>query len=122
MSDLDEASDWDEPDDRRSRKRDRLARLLSVASILYSKGSTEAGVPVTEIARLTDMTTRTVYRDIRALDEELGVPSSRRDAVATASIASTSCRRCAFPCRRRSSSSWPPASSPAGRTSTTPPS
>lgn len=74
MADLEQESDWDEPDDRRSRKRDRLARLLSVASILYSRGSTEAGVPVAEIARLTDMTTRTVYRDIRALDEELGVP------------------------------------------------
>jgi predicted DNA-binding transcriptional regulator YafY len=29
---------------------------------------------VAEIARLTGMTTRTVYRDINALDEELGVP------------------------------------------------
>jgi predicted DNA-binding transcriptional regulator YafY len=29
---------------------------------------------VSEIARLTGMTTRTVYRDINALDEELGVP------------------------------------------------
>ena len=57
-----------------ARKRDRLARLLSVVSILYSKGGTESGVPVSEIARLTGMTTRTVYRDINALDEELGVP------------------------------------------------
>jgi predicted DNA-binding transcriptional regulator YafY len=31
-------------------------------------------VPVAEIARLTGMTTRTVYRDIRALEEELAVP------------------------------------------------
>ena len=51
-----------------------LARLLSVASILYSKGSGENGVAVGEIARLTGMTTRTVYRDIRALEEELAVP------------------------------------------------
>jgi predicted DNA-binding transcriptional regulator YafY len=67
---------WDEDagDDRRSRKRDRLARLLKVASILYASGSGEAGVPVTEIARLTGMTTRTVYRDIRALEEELAMP------------------------------------------------
>jgi predicted DNA-binding transcriptional regulator YafY len=65
----------DEPrDDRWARKRDRLARLLSVASILYSRGSGESGVAVTEIAELTGMTTRTIYRDIRALDEELGVP------------------------------------------------
>ena len=61
-------------DDRWARKRDRLARLLSVASILYSRGSGENGVAVSEIAELTGMTTRTIYRDIRALDEELGVP------------------------------------------------
>jgi len=75
MSDADGWSSWvDEPDDRAGRKRDRLARLLSVISILYSRGSGDAGVPVTEIARLTGMTTRTVYRDIRALEEELAVP------------------------------------------------
>jgi proteasome accessory factor B len=75
MTELDDWSGWDEDgDDRVGRKRDRLARLLAVASILYSKGSTEAGVPVAEIARLTGMTTRTVYRDIRALEDELGVP------------------------------------------------
>jgi predicted DNA-binding transcriptional regulator YafY len=75
MTDTDEWAGWDDgADDRFGRKRDRLARLLSVASILYSKGGTEAGVPVAEIARLTGMTTRTVYRDIRALDEELDVP------------------------------------------------
>jgi predicted DNA-binding transcriptional regulator YafY len=75
---LDEGDRWsgwdDGGDDRVGRKRDRLARLLSVVSILYSKGGTESGVAVSEIARLTGMTTRTVYRDINALDEELGVP------------------------------------------------
>ncbi|MDQ2689501.1 MAG: WYL domain-containing protein [Chloroflexota bacterium] len=75
MPDADGWAGWDEEgDDRIGRKRDRLARLLSVVSILYSKGSGESGVPVSEIARLTGMTTRTVYRDINALDEELGVP------------------------------------------------
>lgn len=75
MTDADEWAGWEEDgDDRIGRKRDRLARLLNVASILYSKGSGEAGVPVAEIARLTGMTTRTVYRDIRALEEELAVP------------------------------------------------
>jgi proteasome accessory factor B len=75
MTDHDEWDGWDEGGvDRAARKRDRLARLLAVASILYSKGSTEAGVPVSEIAALTGMTTRTVYRDIRALEEELDVP------------------------------------------------
>jgi predicted DNA-binding transcriptional regulator YafY len=72
-------SEWgswgdDARDDRVSRKRDRLARLLSVASILYARGSGESGVPVSEIAGLTGMTTRTVYRDIRALEEELAMP------------------------------------------------
>ena len=67
---------WDDEagNERLGAKRDRLARLLSVASILYSRGSGEAGVAVTEIAKLTGMTTRTIYRDIRALEEELGVP------------------------------------------------
>jgi proteasome accessory factor B len=76
MSDRAEWGGWDDDgaEDRVGRKRDRLARLLSVASILYSKGSSEAGVPVADIARLTGMTTRTVYRDIRALEDELAVP------------------------------------------------
>ena len=47
VTDADEWDGWDDGgDDRIGRKRDRLARLLSVASILYSKGSGEAGVPV----------------------------------------------------------------------------
>jgi proteasome accessory factor B len=73
MSDLDAWGD-DGRDDRLSRKRDRLARLLSVASILYLRGSGESGVPVSEIAGLTGMTTRTVYRDIKALEDELAMP------------------------------------------------
>ena len=60
---------------RESRKRDRLARLLAVTSILFTRGrADDSGVPVTEIARLTGMTPRTVYRDLRALEEELDVP------------------------------------------------
>lgn len=79
-TDEDGWSGWDEGvPDRIGRKRDRLARLLSVASILYSRGSGENGVAVSEIARLTGMTTRTVYRDINALDEELGVPVFQAD-------------------------------------------
>jgi predicted DNA-binding transcriptional regulator YafY len=65
---------WDAADDRLGRKRDRVARLLSVASILYSRGNDDAGVPVAEIARLTGMNKRTVYRDIHALEEELSIP------------------------------------------------
>jgi proteasome accessory factor B len=70
------AEEWEgwASDDRIGRKRDRLARLLAVASILYSRGNTDAGVAVDEIARLTGMNKRTVYRDIRALEDELAVP------------------------------------------------
>lgn len=57
-----------------ARKRDRLARLLAVASILYARGSTDQGVAVADIARLTGMNVRTVYRDLRALEDELAVP------------------------------------------------
>ena len=60
MTDEEGWSGWQEgTPDRIGRKRDRLARLLSVASILYSRGSGENGVAVSEIARLTGMTTRT---------------------------------------------------------------
>ena len=65
---------WGAADDARGRKRDRTARLLSVASILYSRGNDESGVPVEEIARLTGMNRRTVYRDLRALEDELSIP------------------------------------------------
>jgi predicted DNA-binding transcriptional regulator YafY len=57
-----------------SRKRDRLARLLSVITILYSRGGTEQGVAVDDIASLTGMNKRTVYRDLKALEDELAVP------------------------------------------------
>ena len=74
LEERDEWSGWDEGVDRIGRKRDRLARLLAVTSILFSRGSGEAGVSVDEIARLTGMNKRTVYRDIRALEDELDVP------------------------------------------------
>ena len=50
----------------------------SVASILYSRGSGESGIAVRR-SRLTGMTTRTVYRDINALDESSGVPVFQAD-------------------------------------------
>lgn len=74
LEERDEWSGWDEGVDRVGRKRDRLARLLAVTSILFSRGSGETGVSVDEIARLTGMNKRTVYRDIRALEDELDVP------------------------------------------------
>jgi predicted DNA-binding transcriptional regulator YafY len=74
LDERDEWSGWDEGVDRIGRKRDRLARLLAVTSILFSRGSGDTGVSVDEIARLTGMNKRTVYRDIRALEDELDVP------------------------------------------------
>lgn len=74
MSDDSNWGDGEPQEGRSFRKRDRLARMLRVASILYIRGSGERGVAVTEIAELTDMTPRTIYRDLRALDDELGMP------------------------------------------------
>jgi predicted DNA-binding transcriptional regulator YafY len=51
-------------------KRDRLARMLRVVSVL--RGHPE-GIRPAEIARRTGVATRTVYRDLRALEEEVGV-------------------------------------------------
>jgi len=53
-------------------KRDRLARLLSVLRVLHAHG--DAGVRPTEIARRTGISTRTVYRDLKALETEMQVP------------------------------------------------
>jgi predicted DNA-binding transcriptional regulator YafY len=51
-------------------KRDRLARMLRVVSVL--RGHPE-GIRPAEIARRTGVATRTVYRDLRALEDEVGV-------------------------------------------------
>ena len=76
MPALDDDPEFDAADDLTGggRKRDRLARLLNVVTILYTHGRGDQGVPVSEIARLTGMNKRTVYRDLRALEDELDVP------------------------------------------------
>jgi predicted DNA-binding transcriptional regulator YafY len=53
-------------------KRDRLARLLGVLGVLHAAG--EAGIRPEEIARRTGMSRRTVYRDLKALENELRFP------------------------------------------------
>ena len=58
----------DEPE--RFGKRDRLARMLRVVTVL--RGHPD-GIRPPEIARRVGVTTRTVYRDLRALEEEVGV-------------------------------------------------
>jgi proteasome accessory factor B len=59
-------------------KRDRLARMLRVVSIL--RGHPE-GIRPAEIARRTGVAPRTVYRDLRALETEVGVPVWSEDGL-----------------------------------------
>jgi proteasome accessory factor B len=59
-------------DDRRlGTKRDRLARFYRVLGVLQAHG--ESGVAVDEIARRVGVSKRTVYRDLIALEGEIGV-------------------------------------------------
>jgi proteasome accessory factor B len=51
-------------------KRDRLARMLRVVTVL--RGHPD-GIRPSDIARRVGVATRTVYRDLRALEEEVGV-------------------------------------------------
>jgi proteasome accessory factor B len=53
-------------------KRDRLARLLSVLRLLHAHGDT--GITPGELARRTGMSKRSIYRDLNALQLELGIP------------------------------------------------
>lgn len=59
-------------EDRLTAKRDRLARFYRVMRILESRG--EGGARIEEIARQAGVSKRTVYRDLRALEEEIGIP------------------------------------------------
>ena len=52
-------------------KRDRLARLARLVAILQAHPE---GMRITEIADRVAMSVRTVYRDLKALDEELQMP------------------------------------------------
>ena len=53
------------------RKTDRTARLLKVEHLLYQN---PRGLMIEEITRLCDVNKRTTYRDLKALESELGVP------------------------------------------------
>ena len=61
----------DLPGDDRA-KRDRTARLLTVVGVLRANGT--HGITPMEIARRTGMAKRTVYRDLKAIEGELGIP------------------------------------------------
>jgi proteasome accessory factor B len=65
-----DADTWER--DRRGTKRDRTARLLQVFHILHQSG--ETGIRADEVGRLTGMSKRSAYRDIKALEGELGMP------------------------------------------------
>jgi proteasome accessory factor B len=58
--------------EREGGKRDRLARFYRVLRVLESHG--DDGVTPDEIARIVGVSRRTVYRDLHALEDELGVP------------------------------------------------
>ena len=62
--------DWDA--DRLAGKRDRTARLLRVLQILRAAG--ETGIRAEEVGRRTGMSKRSAYRDIKAIEGELGMP------------------------------------------------
>jgi predicted DNA-binding transcriptional regulator YafY len=64
------APDIDAPD-RFGAKRDRVARLTRLVSILQAHPD---GIHTQEIATRVGMSVRTAYRDLRAIEEELGVP------------------------------------------------
>jgi proteasome accessory factor B len=51
-------------------KRDRTARLIGVANLLYQRPH---GLTARQIADRIGMNVRTVYRDLRALEEEVGI-------------------------------------------------
>lgn len=65
--------------ERDTAKRDRLARFYRVLRVLESHGRERAGHEATgvtpaEIARIVGVSKRTVYRDLAALEGELGLP------------------------------------------------
>lgn len=59
-------------------KRDRLARLARLVAILQAH---QEGMRITDIADRVAMSVRTVYRDLKALDEELQMPVWAEDGV-----------------------------------------
>ena len=59
-----------DPEGRAGTKRDRLARLGRVIAVLRAHPD---GIRVEELARRVDMSLRTVYRDLKAIEGELGI-------------------------------------------------
>jgi Predicted transcriptional regulator len=57
-------------DEPRSGKRDRLARITRVVSLLRAHPD---GMPIRDIARRIDVSVRTVYRDLNAIEGQIGI-------------------------------------------------
>jgi predicted DNA-binding transcriptional regulator YafY len=72
MTDVDDLEPEPAAGSRVEGKRDRLARLWRVLQVLQAHG--DEGVRPEEIARRTAISKRSVYRDLKALDGELGIP------------------------------------------------
>jgi proteasome accessory factor B len=58
--------------ERVSAKRDRTARLARIVAVLQAN---PAGLAPADVARRVGMSVRTVYRDLRAIEGDLGVPT-----------------------------------------------
>src|SRR4029079_15174366 len=58
-------------DERGSAKRDRLARMPRIPALLNAHPD---GMRPAEIAHRVDSSVRTVYRDLRSIEGELGMP------------------------------------------------
>ena len=57
-------------DERRSGKRDRVARMTRLIQVLRAHPN---GIRPTDLARRVNTSVRTVYRDLRSIDQEIGV-------------------------------------------------
>ena len=62
--------------ERVSAKRDRTARLTRIVAVLQAN---PAGLTPADVARRVGMSVRTVYRDLKAIEGELGVPTWAED-------------------------------------------
>ena len=62
--------EWEEPERRGGTKRDRVARLTRLIQVLRAHPN---GIRPADLARRVDMSVRTVYRDLRSIDREVGV-------------------------------------------------
>ncbi len=68
----------DDDRERHGGKRDRLARLARLVAFLQAHPD---GVPIKDIAQRVDMSVRTVYRDLNAIEGELHLPVWGEDGV-----------------------------------------